>query len=326
MSLTANISSAEFVERRIGLGRMTEADRIARRAGIGASEAAAAVGLAPWEEATPYQLYLEKIGEAPPPNPKREHALRFQMGHALEPVALFQFCEQTHLQISDRQRKFVDPSWSRRWATVDALASDGGVVNAKSVGFADPDEWGDENDDSAVPMAYLLQSQHEMACTGRAHAWIPLIVSNRQFRVYRVRRDDDLIELLTEKEREFWAHVEARDPPPPINLDDVKLRWPSHSGASIHATAEVAQAVAEHVALKAQIKALDVAKDACELLIKTHMGAASELLDSTGVTLATWRQSKSSYPFNAKRFALERPDLYRQYLDERPGARPFLSK
>src|SRR5437660_2439561 len=186
------------------------AERLAERTqGLGASDAAPAVGLSPWT--TPFWLYLEKLGELPKPEGDAAHreALYLEMGEALEPVALAQFCRRSNLQITDRQRKITDPEWPRRWVRVDALSSDGGYVEAKSAGFADPEEWGEELEDDAIPMHYLIQVQHGLACSGLSHAWVPLIISNRQFRLYRVKRDPELIQLLTQREREFWACVES---------------------------------------------------------------------------------------------------------------------
>lgn len=301
---------------------ISAAEIIQRREGIGASEAAAAVGLSPWT--TQYQLYLEKIGEGPPR--EDDDALHLEMGHALEPVALSRFCKATRLQISDRQRKFVDPVWPRRWVTVDAIASDDGCVEAKSTGFADPSDWGDELEDGAVPQHYYVQALHSLACSGKPHVWMPLIVTNRQFKLYRIQRDDEAIALLTDREKEFWARVEARDPPPPSNLDDVKLRWPTHQLPQRQADEAAALAIADLKGLKAEIKAAVEKKESLELQIKTFMGSAAAIVDIAGKPLCTWKQNKSSIIFDEGRFALDCPDLYRKYLFERAGARPLLTK
>lgn len=293
-----------------------------RRAGLGASDAAPAVGLSPW--VTQYQLYLEKTGAAPAGND--DETLYLEMGEALEPVALSRFTKKTHFTVSDRQKKVVDPQWPRRWVRLDGLSSDGGLIEAKSTGFADPDEWGDELEDDAIPMHYLMQVQHGLACTGLQHAWMPLIISNRQFRLYRVKRDEELIELLTTREREFWTRVEARDPPAPANLEDAKLRWPSHVAKRSQATEEVAVALAEHRAVKERIKAAEIEEERLKLIVQQHMGDAAELVDVSGNVLCTWKQAKASQVFDEKKFAAENPAVYSRYLFDRPGSRRFLNK
>lgn len=298
-----------------------------RRAGLGSSDAAPSVGLSPWK--TEFQLYLEKIGEAAANDRERElaDALFIELGNAVEPVALSTFTRRTRFQVTDRQRRVVDPNWSRRWARVDGLSSDGGLIEAKSVGFADPEEWGDENEDGAVPLQYLIQTQHGLACTELGHAWMPLIVSNRQFRLYRIKRDEELIQLLTTRERAFWARVEARNPPAVVNLEDVRLRWPSDTrGKEVKATPHIAGLVLSHRAAKAREKAAKSEYEALEVLIKGHMAECSELVDIAGEPLVTWRQAKPSIIFDEDYFALKHPQLHAQFLKERPGSRRFLNK
>lgn len=293
-----------------------------RKTGLGASDAAPAIGLSPWM--TRYQLYREKLGE---PMPERdEDALYLEMGHALEPVALSRFSKRTGFQVSGQQTHVVDPTWPRRWVTVDAFSSDGGYVEAKSAGFADPTEWGDEEEDGAVPMHYFIQCQHGLACTGLPHAWMPLIVSNRQFRLYRITRDEELIAMMTKKEKEFWTMVETQTPPPPADLEDVALRWPSHTFTRVTATEELAVALADHREAKERIKVAEADVKRLELLVKQHMADAAELVDVTGNVLCTWKQAKASLVFDKEKFALEQPALYRQYLIERAGSRRFLNK
>ena len=302
---------------------MLTAEQITERQhGLGASDAAPAVGLSKW--VTRYELYREKVGE---PLPERdEAALYLEMGHALEPVALSRFEKRTGFQVSGQQTKVVDPKWPRRWVRVDAFSSDGGYVEAKSTGFADPAEWGNEENEDEVPMAYYIQCQHGLACTGLPWAWMPLIISNRQFRVYRVKRDEETIALMTEKEREFWAMVEARTPPPPADLDDVALRWPTNTLPRVMATEAVALALADHRAAKEQVKAAEEAVRNFELIVKQHMAEASELVDVEGNILCTWKQARPSLVFDKEKFALDQPELYRQYQVEKPGSRRFLNK
>lgn len=303
---------------------MLTAEQLAERAeGLGASDSAPAVGLSPWK--TPFQLYLEKIGGVLTAV-NDDDALFKEMGEALEPVALSRFTKQTHFAVSDRQKKVIDPAWPRRWVRLDGLSSDGGLIEAKSTGFADPEEWGDELEDDAVPMHYLMQCQHGLACTGLQHAWMPLIISNRQFRLYRIKRDEELIRLLTDNERAFWEHVEARDPPPPKNLDDVKLRWPSHIVKRLQAPDEIRGALVDHRKVKEQIKAAELEEERLKLIVQQHMEDAAELIDMSGSVLCTWKKAKDSRVLDEEKFAADHPALYAKYLIDRPGSRRFLNK
>lgn len=292
---------------------------------LGASRAAVAVGLSPWQ--TPYQLYLEMLGQLPANDPNAEDPLHLEMGQVLEPVAIRRLEKRLRVSVTDRQLRVVDPSWPRRHVTMDGRINDEEYVEAKSTGFADPTEWGDEEEEDAVPMQYYIQCQHGMACNGCTYAWIPLIVTNRQFRIYRVRRNDEVIAELTAKEREFLARIDARDPPPPSSLEDIKLRWTSHvEHKRMPATAEVARLVNRHARNRRLLKAAESRKEALQLAITAHMSDAAELVDVAGDLLATFKQAKASKKFNEDQFAIDHPALYAKYLRDVPGSRRFLNK
>jgi len=292
---------------------------------LGASRAAAAVGQSPWQ--TPYQLYLEMLGQLPANDPNAEDPLYLEMGEVLEPVAIRRLEKRLKVKVTDRQLKVIDPSWPRRHVTMDGRINDEEYVEAKSTGFADPAEWGDEEEEDAVPMQYYLQCQHGMACNGCIYAWMPLIVTNRQFRIYRVRRNDAVIESLTAREREFMARVDAREPPPMTSLDDVKIRWPSHvEHRRVTATSEIARLVRRHARNRRLLKAAESRRDALQLAIATFMAESAELVDVAGESLATFKQAKSSKKFNEAQFALDNPQVYARYLKDVPGSRRFLNK
>lgn len=303
-------------------------DAIDRSMGLGASDAAAAAGASRWK--TPYQLYLQKTDPANEELKEltEQEQMRFAIGHAIEPVALSFFEKKSKLSISNRQKRYVDPAWPRRWVHVDADSSDGGYVEAKSTATLS-EGWGhDEFEENAVPIDYYCQTQHGMACSGKSHVWVPVVVLNRQFRLYVVRRDEEAIGLLTAKERAFVELLDARTPPPPTNLQDAKLRWPKDDGSRITATPEVALASRRHHRIKALIKKLEQKRDELELCVKSHMGTHTELYSEDGKTLInTWKTARASAYFDEDTFAIQHPELYRQYIrNDKPGSRRLLSK
>lgn len=294
-----------------------------RALGLGASDAAAAVGLSKWK--TPFQLWQEKLGVAANDENDGE-ALHLEMGKVLEPVAIARFERKAKLTVTDKQLHVVDPTWDRRWVTLDGRASDGGNVEAKSVGFADPRDWGDEFEDGAIPMDYLVQVQHGMACTGAPHAWVPVIVLNRQFRIYRVMRDEELIGMVTEKERAFWQHVEAREPPPPIDAEDAYRQWPQDSGATIVADEEIVAHVTEYAQAKARTKAAEMDADLAKGKIATFMGTNATLIGVDGKPLITWKTARGSTKVDVDKMRAEHPELVKRYEFTQPGSRRMLIK
>lgn len=293
-----------------------------RKQGLGASDAAAAVGLSKWK--SPFQLWQEKLGQAA--NEDDGEALHLEMGNVLEPVAIARFERKQKLTVAQRQVQFLDPTWDRRWCTVDGMASDGGLVEAKSVGFADPREWGDEFEDGAIPMHYLCQVQHGLAVTGAPWAWVPVIVLNRQFRIYRVMRDDELIGMLTEKERRFWKYVEDREPPPPIDVEDAYRQFPQDAGTEIECDVETYEHLQRYRQAKATIKAAEMDADEAKFRIASYMGTHSVLVDASGKKLLTWKTAKGSTKVDLDALRVAHPDIISNFERQTPGSRRMLIK
>lgn len=273
---------------------------------LGASEAAAAIGLSKWR--TPLALYAQKIGDAPP----TPDSLPMQVGRALEPVVLRALIDERGCTLQDQQRRFVDPALPWRTCTVDAITAAGELVEAKTAGSALG--WGADGTDQ-VPTDYIVQVQHSMAVTGLRVALIPVLLAGRIFRVYEVARDDWLIEAITERECVFWRCVEARTPPEITTLADAAIRWPHDTGRVLTATDGLLEAAERLRALKAEAKAREADMDALELEIKTAMADATTLAAPDGRALATWK-SQSARRFSSSDFKAAHADLYEAFRHE----------
>ena len=124
--------------------------------------------------------------------------------------------------------------------------------------------------------------------------------------------------LLIEREREFWQHVEDGTPPEVKTIADAVSRWPKDSGVSVVATPEIAEAVVKLAEVKDQLTALEADADALSLAIRTCMAEATVLTDSAPArSLATWKaQVRSQFDFQA--FKAAHPGLYAQFTVKHP--------
>lgn len=297
---------------------MRPAERvIPRNEGLGASDAPVALGLSPWR--SPLELFLEKTGHSD----GQEETLPMRVGKALEPVVLAQFTAKTGLLVTQTQRQVFDPRLSWRWATVDGVASDGALVEAKT--SSDDREWGEEGTDQ-IPLHYVVQVQHALACGDFALAWVPVLFDARDFRLYKVERDEDLIAEITRRETEFWQRVLDNDPPPAITVSDLRLRYAKDTGA----TAIADEACLERVTmLRAQAAALKEAEAKHETLkaeVMAFMGEAAVLTAPDGTLLATWKTSKGRTWLDGAALKNAWPDLHAKFTREGKPSRPFLLK
>lgn len=183
----------------------------ARRDGIGASEIAAVAGLSPW--ATPLEIYLRKIGEAP----EIEDNRAMRVGRRLESVVLYEFCEETGEQISFEGYPcplIRHPDYPYMLATPDAETMSGRLVEAKTAGSRSFAKWGTAKDPE-IPREYQIQIQWQLHVAGRDQGYIACLIGGEDLRIHPVERNDRLISGLCDAAADFWERVVNRDPPEP---------------------------------------------------------------------------------------------------------------
>lgn len=196
-----------------------------RRTGIGSSDAAAILGLSTY--ARPIDIYLEKIGEAEP----HDDTVFTEWGRRLEPV-IAQAAEAAVNEGRSEADRVRFRQWSasiqcREWVRAFSHLDRRGRVDGLMVGLECKSGmrtkgWGDPATVSitdaheVIPPGYAIQVGHHLMCTGYAAIYVAALIGYRDFRLYRVERDEAWLADLLEDEREWWrAHVDARIPPEP---------------------------------------------------------------------------------------------------------------
>ena len=182
----------------------------ARMRSIGASEAAAAVGLSDY--AQPWNVYAEKTGLVE--GFKGNVATR--CGQALEPEILRMYGEETGVTLERCLPMMVSKEFPFISATPDAFFHTfaGSVcVDAKNCGWRMREKFGPPGTDQ-VPPSMLIQMQQQMLVTGAGRVDIAVLFEWRALEIYTVLRNEKLIAGLIERLTELWQRVQDRDPPP----------------------------------------------------------------------------------------------------------------
>lgn len=181
-----------------------------RRAGIGGSDVAAICGLSKWK--SPYQVYLEKIGQAPA-TALNEAA---EWGTRVEPLIADKFAEEhPEWAITEKQVIYCHPN--NNWATgnLDRMIicpfRGRGILEIKTASEYLKQEWEQDN----IPDYYYVQLQWYLYVTGLQWGYFATLIGGNKYREYEVYRDDDMIAELERLTSDFWFnHVEQLSPPP----------------------------------------------------------------------------------------------------------------
>lgn len=254
------------------MARLTEAQLADRRNHLGASDIAVLAGVSPYS--TPFELYLEKIGELDP-DARRTDADRDRMerGHRLEDVALDWHAEIEGLSIERIRRDIIHPRLPfivvHPDARVKPWRQTKRLLEAKTSGK----KW-DE-----VPQHVEAQVQAQMAATGADVADIVVLGFDGPPTKLEVVRNDELIAALEDLAATFWDRVQRRDPPP-LDGSRAASRWLDRlfrEGPEEVADASQADAIARLLDIRARMKELEAEDGELVNALKFSMAGGSRL-------------------------------------------------
>jgi len=286
----------------------SSADRAAflaeRLTGIGGSDAAAVLGFNPYK--TPFQVYLEKRGEAEPEDLSNKAAVEW--GNRLEDVVAAAYAEKTgtvvrrvNTLLRSDQHPFAIAHLDRRIVGV----KKGLEVKTAGTWVAQTDAWGEPGTDQ-VPEPYIAQVQHYMAVTDYVEFDLAVLIGGQDFRIYTIPRDEEFIAGMMAAEAEFWAAVQSGNPPAAVTIADARRRFPVSKNVEIEATAEIAQAESTLRVVEAELKATKAMHDDLVGQIQGFMGEA-DTLTRGGIRIRTWKsQHRDAYSVGASDFRVFR--------------------
>lgn len=269
---------------------------------LGGSDTAAILGISPWR--TPLDVYLDKVEGKKPDDPSKKKI--FARGTRLEPYILDMLVEETGIHIVERGARYRDKQNDFLAAEIDAEASTGENIEAKSVNQFGAKDWGPEWTDE-IPVYYTAQAMHGMMVKEAPATIFPVLIGIDDFRVYRVERDEQLITDIRAKEVEFWRRIELKDPPPPTKVSDIMRLFERDQGTAIDATNEVAELVKKLKFLNSKLKLME--SDADDMADKIRMYFAEHsILNHNGRPIATWK-SQDADRFDINRFRDKHPAI-----------------
>lgn len=243
-----------------------------RQTGLGGSDASAALGMNQYKSA--YTLWAEKSG-AIIDEVEDNEAMR--QGRDLEDYVAKRFTEATGKKAKRSGYCFVSTEYPFMRANVDRLivGEDAGL-ECKTASALTKTKY----DKGDIPINYYLQCMHYMAVTGCKKWYIAVVVLGKGFYWYEIERDEDEIELLIEKEKEFWQMVEDGTIPDPDGSDStqetIKKLYPhAVEGVEIELDDDWDRSIMQLMDVKNQIKSLQKMEKEIENSLKAYVKDAA---------------------------------------------------
>lgn len=303
-----------------------------RRKGIGGSDTPVIVLGNDHPFTTPRELWESKLGmsggeDKPTPAMRR--------GTVLEPVVADLYREATGRKLRRVNAVLQHPDHDWMLGNVDreivaARPDDGpGVLEIKCPGLRTFSQCRREG----IPDYYQLQMQHYLAVTGRKWGAFAVFSAERwDLLHFDVERDDELIDLIVERDAAFWELVKSGTPPesaeeltkvdiPPLQTDMELVRIESDAWRNAVDEYRMAKEILD------EAKELEsVAKERLQNLMELHGAAVAE----GGGLRVYYREQAGRLSFDHKAFAKAHPDLdlapwFKQSKPTRPF-RPYFLK
>lgn len=276
-----------------------------RKNGIGGSDAGAVCGLNPYR--TAIEVYYDKTSEEI--EEIDNEAMR--QGRELEEYVARRFCEASGKKVRRANAMFYDEKNPFMLADVDRMiVGENAGLECKTASPYMTEKWKDE----MIPISYQIQCYHYMAVC-RADAWyIAVLIYGKEFKYYRIDRDDEVIENLIRIEKEFWnGNVIPRIMPDPDGSKTADLaiaeRFKNAQSAIIPLSG-FDERLRRRQELLAVMEHMEKEKRQIDQELKLYLGDA-ETAENEHYRVSWKNVSRSS--LDEKRLKEEEPEIYEKY-------------
>jgi len=175
-----------------------------RRSGIGGSDAPALV-LPPdkfkWRR--PRDVYNSKVYGS-----ESEEKLEMRLGRYCEEFVAQEFTRVTGKRVQRYGYSIISDDNPFMTATIDRkLVGLNEGLECKTTCEYNLKRFNDKD----YPYEYHVQCLHYLAVTGWDRWHLAVMIGNKNFRVYKVERDEEFIDYIISREREFWDIIKNKN-------------------------------------------------------------------------------------------------------------------
>lgn len=276
-----------------------------RKRGIGGSDAGAVCGLNPYR--TAMQVYQDKVsGEIEEVD---NEAMR--QGREFEDYVAKRFMEATGKKVRRANAMFYNEENPFMLADVDRMVvGENAGLECKTASPYMADRWKDGN----IPLSYQIQCYHYMAVCN-ADAWyLAVVIYGREFKYYKIERDEAVIADLIQIEKAFWEnHVMKQQIPDPDGsklADSVIAEYYKNSIADTIPLTGFNEKLERRQELSELIGRMDMEKKKIEQELKLYLGENERAENEQ--FMVSWKSVQSNR-LDEKRLKEEEPEIYEKY-------------
>ena len=299
-----------------------------RKQGIGSSDAAAACGIHPY--LSMLELWMIKTGRMESSiDQSIEGYSPLYWGNTLEPMVAKYYQEHTGNKVRrvNAILQHPDPDKAFMLANLDYAITGSDevqILECKTAGEHGAKLW-----KHGVPLYVTCQVQHQLAVTGKTAAHICVLLCGHEAKIYKVERDERLIESIIEHERLFWQYVETDTPPTPDHSESaaraLKQLYPNPKPSSkVDLTDDdgANKLFEQLLSYRDYMQELEQRHDQVKHQLQTLIADNEVAIFSMGAI--SWKRSKDSVSLDSKAVIKAHPELLAKFGKTRQGSRRFV--
>ena len=328
-TVKSSVNQSSTAKRLVNTKSLSREEWLAvRKQGIGSSDAAAACGIHPY--ISMLELWMIKTERMESSiDQSIEGYSPLYWGNTLEPMVAKYYQEHTGNKVRrvNAILQHPDPDKAFMLANLDYAITGSDevqILECKTAGEHGAKLWRD-----GVPLYVTCQVQHQLAVTGKQAAHICVLLCGHEAKIYKVERNERLIESIIEHERLFWQYVATDTPPTPDHSESaaraLKLLYPKPKPSSkvdLRGDDSANKLFEQLLSYRASMENIEQRHDQVKHQLQTLIADNEVAVFSSGAI--SWKRSKDSIGLDSKAVIKAHPELLAQFSKTKRGSRRFV--
>ena len=303
-----------------------------RKQGIGSSDAAASCGIHPY--LSMLELWMIKTGRMSSDidannNNGIDGYSPLYWGNTLEPMVAKYYQQYTGNKVRRVNAILQHPDPDKHFMLANLDYAITGCTEAQILECKTAGEHGAKLWKHGVPLYVTCQVQHQLAVTGKQAAHICVLLCGHEAKIYKVERDERLIDSIIEHERLFWQYVKTNTLPTPDHSESaaraLKLLYPAPEPSSkvdLRDDDGANKLFEQLLSYRDYMQELEERHDQVKHRLQSLIQDNEVAVFSMGAI--SWKRSKDSVGLDSKAVIKAHPELLAQFSKTRQGSRRFV--
>ena len=328
-TVKSSVNQSSTAKRLVNTKSLSREEWLAvRKQGIGSSDAAAACGIHPY--LSMLELWMIKTGRMSSDiDQSIEGYSPLYWGNTLEPMVAKYYQEHTGNKVRRVNAILQHPDPDKHFMLANLDYAITGCTEAQILECKTAGEHGAKLWKHGVPLYVTCQVQHQLAVTGKTAAHICVLLCGHEAKIYKVERDERLIESIMEHEREFWQYVETDTPPTPDHSESaaraLKQLYPTpklSSKVDLREDDGANKLFEQLLSYRDYMQELEQRHDQVKHQLQSLIADNEVAVFEKGAI--SWKRSKDSIGLDSKAVLKAHPELLANFSKTRQGSRRFV--